>query len=149
MIVGALPQSQPPASEEERFVPGVSGRWFTPEEARAATQVGRLCVGSALQASACGGVAVGCCGMPSLPAQRVGNEKPLFKCNMHMHAAPLPSLLPPQEREALKKEGYHQAVAQGVMGKAAEGQGNWVTLSRPGAKRVHDGASPQVWGGHG
>jgi len=40
VIQGALPPSQPPATEEERAVPGLTGRWFTPEEARAATQVG-------------------------------------------------------------------------------------------------------------
>lgn len=39
MITGDLPPPQLPASEEERVVPGLAGRWFTPEEARAATEV--------------------------------------------------------------------------------------------------------------
>ncbi|KAL4859518.1 putative ataxin-3 [Chlorella vulgaris] len=38
VVVGELPPSQPPAASEERSVPGQAGRWFTPEEARAATQ---------------------------------------------------------------------------------------------------------------
>jgi ataxin-3 len=61
VVAGPLPPSQPPASEAERAVPGTAGRWFSPEEARAATQVGGL-------ARAVRGLPVG------LPACLVGVE---------------------------------------------------------------------------
>jgi ataxin-3 len=40
VINGPLPPSHPPTTAAERFVPGQAGRWFTPEEAKQATQVG-------------------------------------------------------------------------------------------------------------
>lgn len=44
VVLGPLPPSHPPASDEERAVPGMPGRWWSPEEARAATQVGAGCL---------------------------------------------------------------------------------------------------------
>ena len=164
MIQGQLPPSQPPDSVEELALPGRAGRWFRPEEARAATRV-RVCVcvcvcvrerererdvrDGRIGAGGQGRGLLGChvseaarlsrrsAGLAGQPAHPVPEPMPRLLRLEHTH--PRFNAHPwPQEREQLKERGYAQAAAQGVLGKAAGGQGSWLTLRRPGAKRALD-----------
>ena len=141
-------------------MPGLAGRWFTPEEARAATEVG-LCQKSVYGVEWFDGWA-GAATPPRQPARSVlarggtcstaaacteGNVWHAGRLHAQLALAPRLCTTPPlQERERLKKSGYVQAAANSVLEKAGEGTGTWMTLRRPGAKRAHDGGDG---GAHG
>ena len=145
-VVGALPPSHPPDSDAERFVPGLSGRWYTARGgARGHTGGPGSCgqrAGGWVVGQACAlphAHRLACSGQPAAAAAECFGIHGAEPCTLPPH---LPASVP-QENEKLKEQGFAKALAAQVAEKASGGAGSWVTLGRP-AKRALDAEAAEV-----